>query len=326
MAMHKTTVVLVAGVIAICHAGPARAGDVDVNVSFQVLDTQKHVKDAGIKIVNGTPKGCSDLGGFGSFKPGTNSFTFDGGDIQSGGAHELTLQVTPTDPTKPVKAKWTKFSSQDNASIPSKKEMRSTSDKDDIFSKAVWGGPSGTSFLGVSIPANQWAYFYQFDRSPDYTATPDHFEMDVGGGSPTAMGYISNTWPVNLLLNDLPQDIAIDGSVTYGIIDHMDAENLSGNAGIAPSQWFYSTGKMTALYTSAFNPGDISDILWFTHPGEPEIGGPLGIDGDNARIFSGGDTVLQFTNGVITPTPEPSVMALLALGSVMLLRGKRKSS
>jgi hypothetical protein len=140
------------------------------------------------------------------------------------------------------------------------------------------------------------------------------------------MGYISNTWPVNLLLNDLPQDIAIDGSVTYGIIDHMDAENLSGNAGIAPSQWFYSTGKMTALYTSAFNPGDISDILWFTHPGEPEIGGPLGIDGDNARIFSGGDTVLQFTNGVITPTPEPSVMALLALGSVMLLRGKRKSS
>src|SRR4051794_34371238 len=40
---------------------------------------------------------------------------------------------------------------------------------DPVSAIAIPGGPSGTSFLGYNIPANQWGYFYEIWNMADFT-------------------------------------------------------------------------------------------------------------------------------------------------------------
>ncbi len=77
---------------------------------------------------------------------------------------------------------------------------------------------------------------------------------------------------------------------------------------------------MTASYAvDAFNVGDAASILWFIHALNGEIGGLLGVGGNNATLSSGGITI--FENGTITPQliPEPSTLVLFTISSISLL-------
>jgi len=192
------------------------------------------------------------------------------------------------------------------------KNKRGTSAKDDIFSTAIFGGLSGTSFAGVSIPANQYGYFYQFDRNALFGQSPDQFEILIGSTPPTAFGFLPDTWPVSLLANDLPQDL-LTGTV-LSIQDHMTPDFLTGMPGVNPTSWSFSGDRMIARYSQgAFQVGDVASVLWFIDPLPPEVGGPLGTGENNAFISAG--NVLMFTNSALAPSiPEPSTILLLAAG------------
>ena len=178
---------------------------------------------------------------------------------------------------------------------------------DDIFSTAIFGGSSGTNFAGVSIPAHQYGYFYQFDRNSLFTQSPDAFAIAVGG-APTSSGVLLNTWSVSLLSSDFPS------SSPALLDDHMTPENLTGTPGISPASWSFSDGQMLATYSTTFGIGDVASVLWYTSPLAPELGGPLGVGGNNASLSAGGQVL--FTNGVLSSVPEPSSLMLLTIGTL----------
>jgi hypothetical protein len=162
----------------------------------------------------------------------------------------------------------------------------------------------------VTIPPNEFGYFYQFDRTALFSSSPTRFEV-MTGSAPSSVGVLNNTWAVADLVNDLPGNLASGGAVPLD--DHMLPENLTGKSGISPGTWTFSGDRMAATFSTAFNVNDVSSVLWFTNPLAPEVGGPLGVTGQNALIF-GGENLL-FTNGVVSPTvPEPSNVILLGSG------------
>lgn len=200
-------------------------------------------------------------------------------------------------------------------SFVEKKKARGTSPKNGffIFNTAVFGGHTGTNFASIDIPANEWGYFYQFDRNLLFSESPDHFEINLGVCRPTSFGVLNNTWSVSMLLDDIPE-IIVDPEnpavVELVVTDDMETENLTCIPGIAPDAWFFFDGKMIAMYSTLFNVNDVSSVLWFTSPLGPELGGPFGLDAENALLFSGG--TLLFTNGVIAPSGESTAIELVS--------------
>ena len=75
---------------------------------------------------------------------------------------------------------------------------------------------------------------------------------------------------------------------------------------MTPLSWSYVNDKMIAEFAPLAN-GDVSSVLWFTHPLEPSLGGPLDLAMHNAAL-SLGDTDV-FTAAAVAPVSE-----LLLLG------------
>ena len=194
--------------------------------------------------------------------------------------------------------------------------LRSTSAGVDMFSKAVEGGASGTSFLGVAIPANQYGYFYQFNAIRD--ASPDTFSVRMGGNSPASSGVLPDSWSYSALSTDLGGSVELGiGPTPVSVTDSMHESTLTGVSGVTPLSWTFSNGAMTANFaTGAFGSSAPSAILWFTSPTPPDLGGPLGIEGENATLASQGAQLSS--GGVIAPVPEPVAAVLMLTGSLAL--------
>jgi len=269
--------------------------------------TKKTISDITIKVLNqGTITGISDLDSFNDPPAkdlGKSTLTLSGGSIPPTGKTSVVLGTDKVAPKYDVIG----LSFTDST-------KRGTSTGDDIFSLAVQGGPTGKTFAGVAIPPNQFGYFYEFDRTASFPSSPSRFEV-MTGSAPTSAGVLNNTWAVADLLNDLPSNQVSGGAAPLD--DHMLPENLTGNLGISPATWTFSGDRMTAAYSTAFNVNDASSVLWFTNGLPPEVGGPLGVTGQNALIFGG--EALLFTNGVVSPTvPEPSSVLLVGSGLAAL--------
>lgn len=277
------------------------------------------LKDVVIKVTEGTISGVVNHDDFDRNQTdvaNTNidgAAGFDGGQLEYLVEHSVVMVIERNQADEAPKWKIIKTSYND-----AKKTARTTS-KGDLFSTALFGGQSGIDWAGVHIPPGEYGYFYQFDRDPTFSDTPTRFEITIWGGAPTSCGWLTQTWPVPMLIDDLPQVTVNDGSIVYGLRNDMVPQNLTANPGIAPDNWYYSDEKMVATYSTAFNPGDVASVLWFTHPTPPEVGGPLGINGNNAAIFSETNSlsasveVLTHTKVALAPVPEPC--ALLALGT-----------
>jgi hypothetical protein len=266
-------------------------------------NSKKTISDITIKLLSqGTITGISDLDSFNDPPAkdlGKSTLTLTGGSIPPTGKTSVVLNTDKVAPKYDVIG----LSFTDGT-------KRGTSRGDDIFSLAVQGGPTGKNFAGVTIPANQFGYFYQFDRTALFSSSPTRFEV-ITGSVPSSVGVLNNTWAVADLLNDLPGNLSSGGAAPLD--DHMLPENLTGKPGISPASWTFSGDRMTASYSSAFSINDVSSVLWYTNGLAPEVGGPLGVTGQNALIFGG--EALLFTNGVVAPgVPEPSSVMLLASG------------
>jgi len=290
--------------------GPITAfADVEVVHDF-MNEGSKTIKDlvfvikkpAGAKIT-----GVTDKDGFATGNVvDDNMVKFDGGSV----AKDQTVTVKYTVNVEPDVTTH-KESYADNGA-------RSSDNGALVFAEAVYGGALGTTFAGVPIPAGQYGYFYQFTRNPVYPTSPDQFTVAIGSTPPTSVGVLPDTWPSSLLVTDQPDITVFDGSVTYQFNDHMVPAFLTGAPGIMPISWLFSNGVMVADFTSTFLPGDTSDVLWFTDPLPPELGGPLGLGGNNVSLLSGGS--LEFATSEIAPTiPEGSSAALLGTALLILV-------
>ncbi len=196
-------------------------------------------------------------------------------------------------------------------------QLRSTSGGDDMFSKSVEGGPAGASFLGVNIPANEYGYFYQFNALGGQS--PDAFTIRMGGSSPTSSGVLANSWSYSALSTDLGGLVELGiGPAAVSVTDSMHQSTLTGIPGASPLSWTYGNGAMTASFAGgAFTSEAPSAILWFTSPTPPNLGGPLGIEGENGVLSLQGTP--HSSGGVISPIPEPVAAVLILAGSLALL-------
>jgi hypothetical protein len=157
-----------------------------------------------IKFTNTTVTSVIDEDSFATFRitnaGGKGFVRFDGGNIPKNTDRSVIIETGA--------ATGSKFDLIKESFVDGTERGKSA--KDDIFSKAIPGGPSGTDFAGVNIPANQFGYFYQFDRNSLFPQSPDRFEIVIGDQSPTSLGFLSNTWLVSQLIDDLPEDVSSD--------------------------------------------------------------------------------------------------------------------
>ena len=102
------------------------------------------------------------------------------------------------------------------------------------------------------------------------------------------------------------------------------ASFVSGT-GIAPSSLSIASGTMDASYTTAFNPVDAAQALWFVSPDAPQLGGPAGLGGVDTFFFSGGDEIAS--DSVLASVAEPTSLLVLAGGiaGLGLVRGRRRA-
>jgi hypothetical protein len=202
-------------------------------------------------------------------------------------------------------------------------ELRSSSVGDDMFSKSVAGGATGASFLGVNIPANEYGYFYQFNATG--RQSPDSFSIRTGGNSPTTLGIIADSWSYSDLSQDLGDAVELGiGPAAISVTDSMYQSELTGIPGVSPLSWTFGNGAMTASFSpGAFGSLAPSAILWFTSPTPPDLGGPLGIEGQNGVLSLQGAPLSS--GGVISPVPEPgtAVLVFFAGSAIVLSQGRR---
>ena len=188
-----------------------------------------------------------------------------------------------------------------------------------IFSGAISGGAAGADFAGITIPAGQYLYVYEFGWALG-GAGPTRLEVTLPGTGPTSMGVLDNTWTPGALL-PVPGPMTYDGDgyiigQTWEVSPAMLPENLTGVSGVLPDTWGYSAGKMVAEFADPLADGEVSAVLWFTSPLEPSFGGPDPVE-YNASLLN--DTGTLYAAAVEAPIPEPATLGLLAIGGLALL-------
>jgi hypothetical protein len=291
----------------------SRADQIDISTKIN-NKTDKAIKDAtitfekpaGIKVT-----GVPDLDSFNSVTRKDNTVKLDDGNIPAGKADTPRIRLDVPKGTTDVTVKISEISYRNLV------EVRGTGPTTDTFSRAVFGGATGTTFAGVSIPALQYGYFYEFYRSAALGQSPTLFTVGMGGATPVQFGVLSNTWSPSLLTGDLPGFTGpINSTFPLDVQDHMVPDQLTGTPGIMPSSLSFVSGSLEASYTSPFAPGDAASVLWFISPNAPEVGGPDGLGGQNASFFSGG--TLLATDSILSPVPAPSSVGLLVVGITVL--------
>jgi hypothetical protein len=308
-------------VVAIALVGRAKAEMIHtVTITVNNEDKKKTLEDFTFQVTkpNGSRvAGSPDLMDFKGIrispddKSKANIF---GGNIAPGAKGKVDISFGVPNGTKDADVKTGEFSYKGDTAL-----ARANTGINNIFSTAVSGGATGTTFAGVNIPANQWGYFYQFDPSL-FPHSPAQFATIVGGVV-TGTGFLENTWNSSTLESDT-QTATIDtttssSSLTFNIANHMLPEDLTGLAGKDPLSWGLVGSQMVATY-STFQSGDVPNILWYTDTAPPDLGGPLGFYAPNSSFFAA-DGSLLLTDAILAPVPEPNAFVLLlGLGGIAL--------
>ena len=183
-----------------------------------------------------------------------------------------------------------------------------------LFSGAIESGAVAPDFAGIPIPAGEYLYVYEINWLGSGPG-PTKFEVAMDAGAPTSLGVLDNTWaPASLLPFALPPTIDMDGFTvgsSFIVSPTMLPENLTGMGGVLPTSWSYSAGKMVAEFAAPLATGDVSSVMWFTHPRPPEYGGATDLAFHNGSLGDSGGTL--FTGAVEAPVPEPTGMVLVCL-------------
>ena len=139
----------------------ARAGDITIPLNYDKKQT-KNLEDLTIKFLSVVDK-IVDHDGFKTpaedTNPNSTTIKFSGGNIAPGTNDSIIVHVSGNTSTSTI----LKYSYTDGTS-------RTTSTGDSINDKVVFGGASGTNFLGVAIAPMTYGYFYQFDRNASFLA------------------------------------------------------------------------------------------------------------------------------------------------------------
>jgi hypothetical protein len=306
-------------ILAILFAAFTSAQAAVITIEVQVPRTEtRRVKDLVIKVKTGKVTKVTDNEVFRTPKEGSNpnsqTVKFDGGNIASGTTNSVIIETTGSDTHwKSLKVSYTNG------------DTRANSKGDDINSKVVYGGASGSTFLGIPIASHEYGYFFQFERNDSFPESPAFFEVVFNSSTaPTSHGVISNTFDPALI----NADFGDFGSKELIVQDSMIASSLTGINGVAPADWFFDSleHKMIARYaTNAFNVNDPASILWFTHSHAPALG--VVVSGSDNAFIKASDGTIIFTNSIDAPSiPEPTTYLLVAtglLGAFGSLRNRR---
>jgi hypothetical protein len=190
---------------------------------------------------------------------------------------------------------------------------------DPVSSIAISGGPSGSSYLGYNIPANQWGYFYEVWNTPDFTDSTLSTTVEIGAGIPVSnLQVINNSFTVAAIDKIVPMSPSND---TYQFFaPFMDPSSASGGPGVATLANL-SAGNLTMTFPNGMSANQTSSVVGYTSPSVPSFG-----DGENvySNFASLGQCPKSGYNFVVTPAPEPGTVTLIVIGMSMWITKLRR--
>lgn len=183
---------------------------------------------------------------------------------------------------------------------------------DPVSSIAISGGLSGTSYLGYSIPANQWGYFYEVWNTPDFTDSTLSTTVEIGAGIPVSnLQVINNSFSVAAIDKLVPMSPTND---TYEFFaPYMDPSAASGSPGVSTVANI-SSGNLTMTFPNGMAANQTSSLVGYTSPQPPSFGDDENVSSNFASL---GPCPKSGYNFVVTPSPEPGTFTLLGIGLVV---------
>jgi hypothetical protein len=198
---------------------------------------------------------------------------------------------------------------------------------DPLAMRVVSGGASGTSYLGYSIPAGQYGYFYQMYNQTGYGGVTKTMNITIGAGTSVSNLQVLNNHfaflPVaGFDLDDLalPDVNRLDNN--YDVQQYMEPGDATGVAGTVPLSWALigNTARME-FFPEAPEAGmgaaASGSICAFTSSFAPGIT-------DTANAVSSFVNTFNCTNDYALvptiPVPAPGSLVLLGLGGLLTLR------
>ena len=204
---------------------------------------------------------------------------------------------------------------------------------DPISATVISGGSIGDTYLGYSIPPNEFGYFYQMWNVSDFSDQTKSADIRIGRSSGAhTFEVIANTFEINPVdgfdLQDLEVWSAVPENTIFEVQQYMEEEEALGVPGI-DTDWEFdaATGVATMTFLPSdplrgLGPGQTGSIVAYTSPLPP------GNFSEVPNVFNV-EFLGDFTcpnDFCLVPMPEPSTVALFILGLVCLIADRRMSS
>jgi hypothetical protein len=194
---------------------------------------------------------------------------------------------------------------------------------DPVSAIAIPGGPSGTTYLGYAIPAQNWGYFYEVWNTPDFTDSTLSTTVELPPGTPISnLQVINNSFPISALME--VTTLSPSNTIYEAIAPYMNEADALGTPGVATTaNYDQLSGQLMMGFPSGMGAGQAGSVVGFTSSESPMLTSSENV---SSVFFVLGQCPETGYNYGVVPSPEPGtiVMLIMALGLGSCCRFNRK--